>query len=59
MKPNEYFKITVEDTDLIETVMRFYILHGPDKEHECLKILGQLHNDKNWYRPKNKPYISG
>ena len=30
-----------------------------DKAAALTKLLGSLHNQKNWYRPKIKTYISG
>ena len=30
-----------------------------DKAAALLDLLGSLHNQKNWYRPKNGTYISG
>lgn len=29
------------------------------KIKEIYTLLGKLHNQKVWYRPKNKPYIGG
>jgi hypothetical protein len=30
-----------------------------EKAVALTELLGSLHNQKNWYRPKNKIYISG
>ena len=30
-----------------------------DKAAALTELLGSLHNQKNWYRPKKKTYISG
>ena len=30
-----------------------------DKAAALLNLLGSLHNQKNWYRPKNRTYIIG
>ena len=30
-----------------------------DKAAALVDLLGSLHNQKNWYRPKNRTYISG
>ena len=30
-----------------------------DKAAALLDLLGSLHNQKSWYRPKNRTYISG
>ena len=59
-KPNENFKLSVEDIKMIEIALR-------DKMHvseqsEKIKINGlltKLHNQKSWYRPSKKTYVSG
>ena len=30
-----------------------------DKAAALVNLLGSLHNQKNWYRPKSRTYISG
>lgn len=52
--PNEQFKLTVRDIELIE-----HALHSLEQTTEIRELLGRIHNQKNWYRPKNKPYVSG
>jgi signal transduction protein with GAF and PtsI domain len=73
-KPNELFELSVEDIELIEAALRHahgalsLELHrkteGVESEREptqrkILDLLGRLHNQKIFYRPKNKIYFSG
>jgi hypothetical protein len=72
MKPNLKFELSVKDIRIIEEalnnkVMRRSqrILQGEDPEilqteaAEIRELLGRLHNQKNWYRPKNAIYVGG
>lgn len=54
-KPNTKFELNVRDIDLIEQALRAY---DYDK-YEVQKLLGKIHNQKNWYRPDRKDYVSG
>ena len=54
-KPNTKFELNVRDIDLIEQALRSYEY---DK-YEVQKLLGKIHNQKNWYRPNRKDYVSG
>jgi hypothetical protein len=54
MKPNENFKLTVRDIELIENA-----LLEQEQTAEVRDLLGRIHNQKNWYRPKSSTYISG
>ena len=66
---NRNFELTVEDLDLIETALlsQTAALAGDDEAAEEARaearriqdLLGRLHNQKVWYRPKNTPYIGG
>ena len=73
-KPNDLFELTVEDIELIEASLRHahgsLLLELPgtaevsksDREVTQRKIqdlLGRLHNQKVFYRPKNKVYVGG
>lgn len=49
MGPNTQFKLTVKDIDLIEHVLR-----SVEQTHEIQKLLGKIHNQKNWYVAKDK-----
>jgi len=59
MKPNTKFKLEVADLELIESALHHRLSNVDD---DCKKtineLLGKLHNQKNWYRPK-KGYVSG
>lgn len=83
MKPNENFKLSVKDIELIEYALNYQLgrlanrrlTHiestiVPEHELESVKeidsevkeireLLGRLHNQKNWYRPKSETYIGG
>ena len=54
MKPNTKFELSVKDIELIENA-----LHTVEQTQEVRELLGRLHNQKNWYRPKDKVYVSG
>ena len=54
MKPNTQFNLSVRDLELIEQA-----LLQQEQTPEVRALLGKLHNQKNWYRPKNKVYVSG
>lgn len=71
-KPNYEFKLSVKDIRIIEEALRNKmnrrserILKGEDVEmlhveqKEIADLLGRLHNQKAWYRPNTKPYVSG
>ncbi|MEM6307303.1 MAG: hypothetical protein AAF701_04895 [Pseudomonadota bacterium] len=63
--PNTQFELSVEDLDLIETALRDQsntISHqnGPDEKTRKLhELLGRLHNQKVFFRPKAGAYIGG
>ena len=54
MKPNKKFELSVKDLELIEDA-----LHRLEPTREVQELLGRLHNQKNWYRPKNAIYVGG
>ena len=54
-KPNTQFKLTVRDIDLIEQALRNYKY----ETREVQELLGKIHNQKQWYRPNKKDYVSG
>lgn len=73
-QPNDLFELSVEDIELIETSLRHahgalsLELHtkigGAERARETTQrkiqdLLGRLHNQKIFYRPKNKVYVSG
>ncbi len=71
---NEMFKLSVNDMDLIETALR-RTQHALSQEQlvqsdegkgdhvetirQIRELLGRLHNQKIFYRPKDSVYISG
>ena len=73
MSFNRNFKMDLGDIDVIEESLRLRLsslshkdlAEGESKSSINLEIqkiqnvLGHLHNQKNWYRPKDKVYVSG
>ena len=72
MKPNLKFELSIEDIEIIESALRakagrrgMRIMQGEDVEQlrEEMKqlndLLGRLHAQKNWYRPKDAIYVGG
>lgn len=60
MKPNTRFDLDVADLMLIESALHTLIEGAPKEEVEEIRnLLGRLHNQKNWYRPKKGVYVSG
>jgi hypothetical protein len=72
-KPNTKFELSVKDIRIIEEALSNKVarrcerifLEGEDPEilmteaKEIRDLLGRIHNQKNWYRPQNKIYVSG
>ena len=67
MKPNKKFDLSVRDVEIIEQALRakagrrgMAIAQGetsPQLREEMIEIqqlLGRLHDQKVWYKPKNK-----
>ena len=65
MKPNKNFELTVRDIEVIEQALRakagrrgLAIAQGDVSErlkeemHEIQELLGRIHDQKVWYRPK-------
>jgi len=61
MKPNTQFELSVRDIDIIEASLRYYATHDLDAEKakNVQQLLGKIHNQKNWHRPRNDIYVSG
>lgn len=58
-KPNKEFKLEISDLSLIEDALREKLDNVSIDEVDRIRdLLGRLHNQKNWYRPKGV-YISG
>ena len=72
-RPNTKFELSVEDMDLIETALRSQKKTLSDRMirmkqvdeglkedlQEIHDLLGRLHNQKEFYRPRRAPYVSG
>jgi predicted nuclease with TOPRIM domain len=73
MKPNTKFELSVNDIEIIEKALRakagrrgMKILQG-DKDFKALKdeadeimdLLGRIHQQKVWFRPKKQTYVGG
>tara|TARA_B100000900_G_scaffold383954_1_gene372343 strand:- start:1966 stop:2190 length:225 start_codon:yes stop_codon:yes gene_type:complete len=72
-KPNKKFELDVRDIEVIEQALRakagrrgLAIAQGDTSEklreemHEIQNLLGRIHAQKNFYRPKDKTtYVSG
>jgi len=65
MKPNKNFELNVRDIEIIEQALRakagrrgLAIAQGEtspklrDEMHEIQELLGRIHNQKVWYKPK-------
>jgi|TARA_Y100000310_G_scaffold73679_2_gene69801 hypothetical protein len=72
MKANKKFELSVRDIEVIEQALRakagrrgLAIAQGetsPELREEMLEIqnlLGRIHEQKVWFRPKNKTYVGG
>ena len=71
MKPNTKFELSVRDLEVIEQALEAKIsrrsnfllnTRDPHKEQELSELrdlLGRIHQQKNWYRPKSPTYVSG
>jgi hypothetical protein len=58
MRYNRKFELNPKQINLIEQALYMYDPNTEDGK-EARKLLSYLHHQKNWYRPKNKIYISG
>jgi hypothetical protein len=64
VSPNYKFNLSLTDIDLIENALMSYLdtkIKQNDEQavKEIRNLLGHIHQQKNWYRPTKKPYISG
>ena len=72
VKPNKNFELTVRDIEVIEQALRakagrrgIAIAQGETSPefkaemNEIQDLLGRIHKQKQWYRPKKGTYISG
>tara|TARA_B100001093_G_scaffold101512_1_gene93716 strand:- start:245 stop:466 length:222 start_codon:yes stop_codon:yes gene_type:complete len=71
-KPNTTFNLSIRDIEIIEEALRakagrrgLSIAQGEtsnklrEEMHEIQELLGRIHDQKTWYRPKNDVYVSG
>lgn len=71
-KPNTTFNFNIRDIEIIEEALRakagrrgLSIAQGEtsnklrEEMHEIQELLGRIHDQKTWYRPKNDVYVSG
>lgn len=71
-KPNKKFTLTVRDIEIIEQALRakagrrgLAIAQGETSEklheemREIMELLGRIHEQKVWYRPKDDNYVGG
>ncbi len=71
-KPNTKFELTVRDIEVIEQALRakagrrgMSIAQGDTSEklreemYEITDLLGRIHSQKRWFRPKDPKYVSG
>lgn len=72
-KPNFRFDLSLEDIDLIESCLSDQIRVLSERrwthpnEHseidsrikDIQELLGKIHNQKIWYRPRKKTYVGG
>lgn len=59
-KPNNEFNLSVIDLSYIEKALRYYQFDvDVSEKRQINELLGRLHSQKVWYRPKNKTYVSG
>lgn len=72
VKANKKFNLSIRDIEIIEQALRakagrrgVAIANGEtspqlkEELRELQDLLGRLHSQKVWFRPKNKIYVSG
>ena len=72
MKPNTKFNLSVRDIEIIEQALRakagrrgLAIAQGETSQklkeemHEIQELLGRIHQQKVWFRPKKQTYVGG
>lgn len=72
MKPNKQFELTIRDIEVIEQALRakagrrgMAIAMGDvstqlhSEMTEIQELLGRIHNQKNWYKPKDNRFQGG
>ena len=57
---NTQFSLSIKDMDLIETALRSAQADGKAGDARSIQnLLGRLHNQKIFFRPREGTYISG
>ncbi len=72
VKANKKFKLSVRDIEIIEQALRakagrrgLAIANGEtspqlkEELNELQELLGRIHEQKIWFRPNDKTYVSG
>ena len=72
VKPNKKFNLSVRDIEIIEQALRakagrrgLAIANGEtsrklrEELDEFQQLLGRIHEQKVWFRPNDKTYVSG
>lgn len=73
MKPNLNFEFDTRDIEIIENALRRKVSQKMNQiiddrktaeklrkeAKETAQLLARIHHQKNWYRPKDKLYVSG
>ena len=72
VKANEKFNLSIRDIEIIEQALRakagrrgLAIANGEtspqlrEELRELQELLGRIHDQKVWFRPKDKIYVSG
>ena len=72
VKANKKFNLSIRDIEIIEQALRakagrrgLAIANGEtspqlrEELRELLDLLGRIHDQKVWFRPKDKTYVSG
>ena len=72
VKANKKFDLSIRDIEIIEQALRakagrrgLAIANGEtspqlrEELHELQDLLGRIHDQKVWFRPKDKTYVSG
>jgi hypothetical protein len=63
--PNNQIDLSVEDMELIENALRARKAQRTAEDHRCGEarqihdLLGRLHNQKVFYRPRKQAYVGG
>lgn len=57
-KYNTQFDLSLDDMEMIETALQHVQSRGTVEPRQVSELLGRLHNQKVFYRPKGN-YVSG